>query len=395
MTIIITLPSDSHTRMAIDHLESDERLVVAKSLPSSTGSTAKLQVHHPRLQHIAAALPPSWSILSVSQQSTEALSSVTLAQPRLLQHREATQLDNLVRSPTQDNEAIKLKLFVLGDWAVGKSQLLEAMMADSALSSEAMASAGFSTTKQVCDLTLDATVLQELGHSKPLPRKRSSSFRKSFSRLSRRSSKRESTVSETLWTRASTHFQVELIEDSQKEAFQRLRASLFVPGRVDIFAVCFAVDATETLQHAQSRWLQEVEHVQQMCRTHGVQEPHVVLVGTKADLRASQDNQAVLMDYNQAVPTVQACLLAKRLNIPYFETGYVRTPSPKPSPTPGQEDTSSSGQVAAARQLINDASTWMKGNSLEREQGDVFVSPRRLLQHAVAAQQAKLAMDLA
>jgi hypothetical protein len=47
--------------------------------------------------------------------------------------------------------------------------------------------------------------------------------------------------------------------------------------------------------------LKEVQQVQQMSTTHGVAAPYVALVGTKADLRSNQDNQAVLMDYNQAV----------------------------------------------------------------------------------------------
>lgn len=147
---------------------------------------------------------------------------MTIATPTLLQHREATQLDNLVRSTIGTEDAIKLKLFVLGDWAVGKTKLLHAMMVDEALSSETTSSPGFTATKQICDLTVDATVLEELGQAVPEPaRKRSSSFRKSFSRLSRRSSKRESTTSNARRTRDQTSFQVELIEDSQDEAFQR------------------------------------------------------------------------------------------------------------------------------------------------------------------------------
>ena len=87
------------------------------------------------------------------------------------------------------------------------------------------------------------------------------------------------------------------------------------------------------------------------------------------------------------ISTAQAQLLAKRLNLPYFETGYIQTPSPSPSPTPGQDPSSGAESVAAARQLIDDAPAWMKG------QLGVTVSPRRLLQHVVLAHQTRVSVS--
>eukprot|EP00730_Choanoeca_flexa_P017020 TRINITY_DN8140_c0_g2_i2.p2 TRINITY_DN8140_c0_g2~~TRINITY_DN8140_c0_g2_i2.p2 ORF type:complete len:382 (+),score=85.35 TRINITY_DN8140_c0_g2_i2:203-1348(+) len=373
MTIDITLPTDSAAWMSVAHLPSGEHIQLSSAEAQSTEREHGLeQIEHPVLRAIAEQ--SSWSVVPHNLSTRQPL------EPTVLKHRQATAVDNLVAS-SNEGTAIKIKLFAMGDWQTGKTALLKAMMAQ--FNSHCAAeNPNFSTEKHVCAVTLNQ---RDVSTSSAPSSRRSSGLRKSFSRLSRRSSKRASTASAYDESRSLPKYAVELIEDSQDDAFQRhLRPSLMASGRVHIFLLCFAVDATETLEHVQSRWLKEVRQVQATSRVHGVPEPVVVLVGTKADLRSNQDNQAVLMDYSQALPTAQALAIAKSLRLPYYEVG--RETEPEAAAELPTSSSAMAQQVAEARRLIDESPPWMTGAAMAEDGDDMatVVRPAKLLKAVVA-----------
>ncbi|EDQ91145.1 uncharacterized protein MONBRDRAFT_23278 [Monosiga brevicollis MX1] len=145
-----------------------------------------------------------------------------------------------------------------------------------------------------------------------------------------------------------------------------LRKQYFLPGRVDIFLLCFAVDSRETLAHVTTRWFPEVKKLQDLCKAHGVPAPVAVLVGLKTDLRHNRDNNAVIMDYAPAVSPASGRQTAAKLGLPYVECSCraleVQDRSDAPDSTTGLDDlpaSSSGGRLAErlrqARQDIADA----------------------------------------
>jgi len=94
-----------------------------------------------------------------------------------------------------------------------------------------------------------------------------------------------------------------------QEDYDRLRPLSY--PQTDVFLVCFAVNNQSSLDEVNSKWVPEIRH---HCPS-----AHIVLVGTKSDLRSSG---AAGMMVDPAV--AQACATALDLQQPYHETSALQ-----------------------------------------------------------------------